>query len=127
MPHVAVVTGCSPNHLDWHANFADYASAKQRILVGQTLGDSAVLNTVDAEVAGWSRWVRGRLISLPDLDDLPPLAVPGRHNRLNAACAAAAATAAGCDVATIRRGLERFRALPAAVGMVCGGRGPPFL
>ena len=34
--HVAVVTGCSPNHLDWHGSFADYVAAKQRILTGQT-------------------------------------------------------------------------------------------
>jgi UDP-N-acetylmuramoylalanine--D-glutamate ligase len=46
------------------------------------------------------------------LDDLPALAVPGRHNRVNAAYAAAAATAAGCEPEDVRRGLEGFRGLP---------------
>ncbi len=112
MPHVAVVTGCSPNHLDWHPSYADYVAAKQRILSGQTPDDFAVLNTLDAEVASWSPLVRGREVPLPELDELPALPVPGRHNRVNAACAAAAATGAGCTADEIRRGLEEFRALP---------------
>jgi UDP-N-acetylmuramoylalanine--D-glutamate ligase len=134
--HVAVVTGCSPNHLDWHGNFADYVAAKQRILAGQTSDDFAVLNTFDAEVASWLPLVRGRpiLVSGADipvcragaddaradrnvcptvsLDDLPPLQTPGEHNRINAACAAAAASAIGCTADDIRRGLESFRGLP---------------
>ena len=64
MPHVAVVTGCSPNHLDWHESYADYVAAKQRMLTGQTAGDIAVLNTLDDEAAGWSPLVRGRLVPL---------------------------------------------------------------
>ena len=60
--HVAVVTGCSPNHLDWHGSYADYVAAKQRILTWQTPEDFAVLNAFDTEVASWSPLVRGRLI-----------------------------------------------------------------
>jgi UDP-N-acetylmuramoylalanine--D-glutamate ligase len=126
MPHVAVVTGCSPNHLDWHANYAEYIAAKQRILTGQTPDDIAVLNTFDREVASWSHLVRGRLVPLPslpvplpqagegssELNDLPSLPVPGRHNQINAIYAAAAAMAAGCEREAIWLGLERFRPLP---------------
>jgi UDP-N-acetylmuramoylalanine--D-glutamate ligase len=172
--HVAVVTGCSPNHLDWHGTYADYVAAKQRILSGQTPQDFAVLNSLDAEVASWSRLVRGRLIIPSGADiptcpeqrirhtpcadpverirhtpcadpverirhtpcadpverirhtpcaeaahgvcgirfDLPPLQVPGRHNQINAACAAAAALAVGCRREDVWRGLEGFRGLP---------------
>jgi UDP-N-acetylmuramoylalanine--D-glutamate ligase len=46
------------------------------------------------------------------LDELPPVHVPGRHNRINAALAAAAAMAAGCEIDDVRRGLEGFRGLP---------------
>jgi UDP-N-acetylmuramoylalanine--D-glutamate ligase len=112
MPHVAVVTGCSPNHLDWHSSFADYVATKQRILAGQTPADFAVLNTSCNEVASWSHLIRGRQIQLPSLDSLPPLPVPGQHNRINAACAAAAATAVGCRADAIRHGLEQFCPLP---------------
>ena len=110
--HVAVVTGCTPNHLDWHGSFADYAAAKQRILTGQTPDDFAVLNTFDTEAASWLPLVRGRPIPLPQLDALPMLSVLGEHNRINAACAAAAARAIGCEEADIRHGLETFAGLP---------------
>ena len=112
LPQLAVVTGCSPNHLDWHGTYEHYVAAKQRILTGQTGGDLAVLNTYDAEVATWGSLGQGRLLPLPPLSDIPPLAVPGEHNRINAACAAAAAAGAGCDAAAIRRGLESFHGLP---------------
>ena len=91
MPCVAVVTGCRPNHLDWHEDFAEYVAAKQRILDEQTPQDLAVLNTYDAEVGSWSPLVRGRQVPLPPLETIPRLLLPGRHNRINAACAAAAA------------------------------------
>jgi UDP-N-acetylmuramoylalanine--D-glutamate ligase len=138
--HITVVTGCTPNHLDWHESFADYVAAKQRILAWQTPADAAVLNLLDPEVASWQHLICGRLIAVEcirhapraesahgvcriqsdsargacgvQLDDLPPLPVPGRHNRINAACAAGAALAAGCDAETIRCGLTAFRGLP---------------
>jgi UDP-N-acetylmuramoylalanine--D-glutamate ligase len=112
MPHVAVVTGCTPNHLDWHETFDHYAAAKQRILVGQTSEDIAVLNTHDPEVASWPHLVRGRLIPLPPLEELPSLSLPGEHNRVNAACAAAAAMGAGCGRQAVQQGLQSFRGLP---------------
>ena len=129
--HVAVVTGCSPNHLDWHASFADYVAAKQRIFSGQTLDDVAVLNMTDAEVASWLPLIRGRAIEVGEgssrhapcadsaqgvcrlqWEELPALSAPGEHNRRNAACAAAAAAAAGCTTSNIFRGLSAFRGLP---------------
>ena len=112
MPTVAVVTGCTPNHLDWHAGRADYVAAKQQILLGQTRHDRAVLNVHDPEAAGWEGMVRGRLVPLPGLDEIPPLSVPGAHNLVNAACAAAAARAVDCPWDSIRRGLMEFRGLP---------------
>ncbi|MCE5302993.1 MAG: UDP-N-acetylmuramoyl-L-alanine--D-glutamate ligase [Planctomycetaceae bacterium] len=112
MPHVAVVTGCTPNHLDWHPSLSDYVAAKQRMFLEQTRQDFAVLNPYDAATAGWTPIVRGEWVAVPELDPLPTLQVPGLHNRINAACAAAAARAAGCKPSDIRQGLERFRGLP---------------
>jgi UDP-N-acetylmuramoylalanine--D-glutamate ligase len=112
MPHVAVVTNCTPNHLDWHATMADYVAAKQRLFTGQRADDVAVLNTADAEVSTWRPLVRGALAPAALPDALPPLLVPGAHNRTNAACAAAAATAAGCSAVAVRRGLATFGGLP---------------
>ena len=112
MPQIAVVTGCSPNHLDWHSSWAEYVAAKQSILLRQTAADMAVLNPYDAEAVSWGGLVRGRRLELPPLEELPKLQLPGRHNLINAACAAAAAGGAGCDGQAVRRGLESFPGLP---------------
>jgi UDP-N-acetylmuramoylalanine--D-glutamate ligase len=109
---VAVVTGCSPNHLDWHGSWPTYLAAKQRLLSGQPAHGVAVLNSHDREVATWAGLVRGRPGPLPELEDLPPLRVPGEHNRVDAALAAGAAGAAGCSDAAVVQGLEAFGGLP---------------
>lgn len=121
---VAVVTNCVPNHLDWHGSFENYVADKQRLLLAQTGADLAVLNTQDPEVATWAAMARGHLLPPLPLDRIPQLAVPGRHNRTNAACAAAAALGAGCAEAAIREALRSYRPLPdrlERVGVI-GGR-----
>jgi UDP-N-acetylmuramoylalanine--D-glutamate ligase len=112
MPHIAVVTGCTPNHLDWHRDFTHYTSAKQRLLTGQTSQDVAVLNPWDHEAAAWTPLVQGRSGTVGPLDALPRLPVPGEHNRIDAACAAAAAIGAGCDLEAVHEGLRTYRPLP---------------
>ena len=47
-PHVAVVLNVTPDHLDRHASFDDYAAAKGRIFANQGGQDFAVLNADDA-------------------------------------------------------------------------------
>ncbi len=111
MPQIAVVTGCRPNHLDWHESYAHYVAAKQRILSGQTAAGLSILNPFDAEASSWGPLVRGEQLPLPPLEELPPLRLPGRHNLLNAACAAAAARGAlGRQVSLA--GLATFSGLP---------------
>jgi len=125
MPQVAVVTNCSPNHLDWHGTYANYIAAKQRLLVNQTADDLAVLGPNDPEVGSWGAVVRGRLLP-PVCDDLiPTLLVPGEHNRRNALCAATAAAGVGCSREAIRRGLRTFTTLPGRLdplGQIAGRR-----
>lgn len=112
VPHVGVVTSFSPNHLDWHANLDEYAAAKQILLTRQQPDDWAVLNSRDGRLAAWERFAAGRLAALVPDDEIPPLRVPGWHNRMNAACAATAALAAGCRRTAIASGLESFGGLP---------------
>jgi len=47
-PRVAVITNLSPNHLDKHLDFQDYADAKRSIFLGQQPGDRLILNREDA-------------------------------------------------------------------------------
>ncbi|MHC4404141.1 MAG: UDP-N-acetylmuramoyl-L-alanine--D-glutamate ligase [Planctomycetota bacterium] len=123
MPEVAVVTGCSPNHLDWHPSYDDYKAAKQRILTGRQAGSLAVLNTADAETASWGRLVRGRQLPLVPDDEIPPLAVPGEHNRTNARCAATAAMGVGCRREAAWHGLASFTGLAHRLECVGNVRG----
>ena len=109
LPDVAVVTNCTANHLDWHGSFAHYRAAKQRLLAGDAR--PVVLNPHDAESWSW-RSAAGHLVPLPAVERLPPLAVPGEHNRQNARCAAAAAQAAECSEEAITAGLAGFCGLP---------------
>lgn len=111
-PRVAVITGFSPNHLDWHGTLLDYVAAKQRILTLQTAADTAVLAAYDEQLASWRHMVQGRLLPSIDLADVPRLSVPGEHNRRNAACAWAAARAAACGEEATQRGLRAFGGLP---------------
>ena len=127
VPHISVVTSFSPNHLDWHASMDEYATAKQILLQRQRPDDRAVLNTHDRRLASWDRTVRGRLLSLVADNAFPCLPVPGWHNRMNAACAATAALAAGCSRDAIERGLQSFRGLPQRMELIAADRGPNVL
>lgn len=124
-PQVVVITNCTPNHLDWHGTLDAYIGAKQRLLRHQTTDAAAILNMVDPLVRGWRHLVRGRLLAVEDDREVPLLHVPGNHNRRNAACAAAAASAVGCSPAAIADGLASFRGLAhrlELVGEVSGRR-----
>lgn len=91
-PRVAVVTNLSANHLDWHGTLDHYRTSKQNLLSAQRAGDVAVLGE---GVRDWAtrHGVRRILVRESDSKDLPPLAIPGGHNRVNAAMALAAACA----------------------------------
>jgi UDP-N-acetylmuramate--alanine ligase len=86
---IAVITNVE---LDHHAAFASTAELEKRFeeWASGLPGD---------------RVVRGRSLEPVDL----PLAVPGEHNRLNAACALAAVELAGYDRAAAAKVLARFR------------------
>ncbi len=126
IPHISVITSFSPNHLDWHANMDEYAAAKQILLQRQRPDDLAVINTHDPRLASWERMVRGRLLPLLADEALPRLQVPGWHNRMNAACAATAALAAGCSRNAIDRGLQSFRGLPQRMELIAQIEGRTF-
>ena len=91
-PRVAAVTNLAGNHLDWHEHFEHYRQSKQVILAGQRAGDGAILG------AGVRDWVTspGVLRRVIEQDArVPGLAIPGRHNEVNAAMACAAVAALG--------------------------------
>jgi UDP-N-acetylmuramoylalanine--D-glutamate ligase len=110
-PRHALVTNCSPNHLDWHASWEHYTAAKQRLIAHLPATGIAVLNLADQEVRNWQSIFRGR-VGKP-VDELSmPANIAGAHNRLNASLAAAMARALGIDDGAIERALQSFTGLP---------------
>lgn len=90
-PRIAVVTNVD---LDHHATFASRAEVEELFA-----GWLASLPAGAAVIRGWE-------VEPPDG---LALAVPGEHNRLNAACALAALAAAGVDPAAAAGALAGFR------------------
>ena len=73
-PHVAVLLNITPDHLDRHASFADYARAKANLFRNQTAGDFAVLNADEAEVRHIRDSLRGQLVEFSTCSTKCPMA-----------------------------------------------------
>ncbi len=137
-PYAAILLNLTPDHLDRYESFASYCNAKFRIFENQSRDQYAIINGDDPEIArrdypynarvlsfstqgntalaGQSEGVHqrgeqliGRLAdNLFDIIDINHIALPGEHNRSNAAAAAAAALSAGIPVDVIAAVLQRF-------------------
>jgi UDP-N-acetylmuramoylalanine--D-glutamate ligase len=132
-PEIGVLLNLTPDHLDRHATFDDYARAKMRMFENQLDYDVAVLNADDAEVTRrmpsrptvfwFSRQKRvasgaflrdgqilfrieGSEIPLARRDEIP---LRGEHNLENVLAACAASYLAGADPASIAAGVKTFR------------------
>lgn len=132
-PEIGVLLNLTPDHLDRHASFEEYAAAKLRMFENQLDRDAAVLNADDPEVARrmpsrphvywFSRQKRvvsgaflrdGQIIFRADGSEIPLLRrdeIPlrGEHNLENVLAACAAAHLAGADPAGIAAGVKTFR------------------
>ncbi|HUG53327.1 MAG TPA: UDP-N-acetylmuramoyl-L-alanine--D-glutamate ligase [Vicinamibacteria bacterium] len=71
-PHVAVFLNLSPDHLDRHASFEEYAQAKARIFANQTEEDWAVVNAFDPAVLALARRGRARKVAFHPLGSGSP-------------------------------------------------------
>lgn len=107
-----IITGCTPNHLDWHGSFSAYAAAKRRLLALQGPQTITVLDRQDAQLRHWLPSVRGQAVAPWQEQDLPPLEIVGAHQRRNACRAAAACEAIGVERDVIEAALATFRGLP---------------
>lgn len=129
---VAVFLNLSPDHLDWHEGFENYAAAKMRLIRSQSPDDIAILNRDIPEiwnlkggrVYGFSRehevspgcfLRKGQLIlsvrgeeRLMAADDIP---LPGAHNRENVMAAALVGRIHDVPLSRIRQSILDFKGL----------------
>ena len=137
-PSIAVILNITPDHLDRHGNFENYARAKERIFAAQNEQDFVVLNADNARAAAsaarsaakvyWFSlehavsqgvWVEGGQVVYRSgenegIETILPLAgipLKGEHNVENVLAAVCAARLAGAPIDVIRQVIENFRAV----------------
>jgi UDP-N-acetylmuramoylalanine--D-glutamate ligase len=137
-PDIAVILNITPDHLDRHGSFENYAMAKERIFAAQTPEDALILNADNERAAAaadralsrifWfsteqavaqGAWVdHGEIVFRVSKDDpiepiLPLSAIPlkGTHNVENVLAAVCAARLTGAPAEAIARAVESFRAV----------------
>jgi UDP-N-acetylmuramoylalanine--D-glutamate ligase len=137
-PAIAVILNITPDHLDRHGTFENYALAKERIFAVQNKEDFLVLNADNARAASaasrssarvyWfsleipvsqGAWVdEGQIMYRASKDAHPETIMPlagiplkGEHNVENVLAAVCASRLAGASPGIIRHAVESFRAV----------------
>jgi len=137
-PRIAMVLNITPDHLDRHGNFENYAAAKARITEFQTAEDFLVLNAEDkptqmvaaktkAQIYWFSprrqvkqgAFVHGESIFFTPSEGAKPepvmpvaeIPLAGAHNVENVLAAVCAARLAGVASETIRAAVAAFKAV----------------
>ena len=137
-PEIAVILNITPDHLDRHGTFENYAAAKERIFARQTADDALVLNADDeaaksaaarassrifwfsrAKVVRQGAFVHNGVIAFRASEQsaaepvlkVEEIPLKGAHNVENVLAAICAARLAGVDAETIRAAVMQFQAV----------------
>ena len=152
-PAIAVILNITPDHLDRHGSFENYAAAKERISARQSAEDSLVLNADNpraAEAANRSAarvywfsiehpvprgaWLEQGSVVYRSAEDaatenvMPLRGIPlkGAHNIENVLAAVVAARLAGVPVEAISSAIESFQAVEHRLEYVATRKGVEF-
>ena len=152
-PQIAVILNITPDHLDRHGAFENYARAKERIFAAQTPDDFLVLNADNARAAQAAAHARSRIYwfsldrtvpqgawveaghvvyrSAKDATTeriIPLTGIPlkGEHNVENVLASVCAARLAGAPADAIRRAIEKFKAVEHRLEYVATVNGVEF-
>jgi UDP-N-acetylmuramoylalanine--D-glutamate ligase len=150
-PQIAVVLNVTPDHLDRHRTFENYAAAKARIFANQTASDFAVVNADNEAAAAMAvkskapvywfshlnavdrgAFVRGEQIIWRDgkneteILPLSEIGLKGAHNVENVLAAVATGMLAGVAPAQIRRAVSEFKAVEHRLEYVATVRGVEY-
>lgn len=88
-PYIGVVTNIYPDHLNRYPTMTEYIKDKKIIFKYQTKNDFLVLNRENNKTKEMASEAKAKVVWFR-ADDFPrewPLALPGKHNRANAAAA----------------------------------------
>jgi UDP-N-acetylmuramoylalanine--D-glutamate ligase len=152
-PAIAVILNITPDHLDRHGSFENYARAKERIFAAQTAEDSLVLNAdnepaAEAATRSISRvywfssmhtveqgaWLEDGFVVFRGAKGAPiekvmPLSgitLKGAHNVENVLAAVVASRLAGASFQAIQSAIEKFHAVEHRLEYVATCNGVEF-
>lgn len=149
-PEIGVLLNLTPDHLDRHGSFDDYASAKTRLFDNQQSRDAAILNADDPEVTRrmpsgprvywFSRRKRvaagaflfeEQIVFRSEGNDIPlvrrsDIGLRGDHNVENVLAACAAAFLVGAPVSAIAAGTKSFPGVEHRLELVANVGGVQF-
>lgn len=97
-PYIGIVLNLTVNHLDWHANFEEYAAAKWNLFKNQLPHDYALLNAEDVESMRRANLVRSQKVYFNG----------GEHENPNFAACLAAANLYRLDEHETRQVIDAF-------------------
>jgi len=136
IPHIAVLTNLSPDHLDRYGNDYDsYVDSKFRIVMNQTKDDYFIYDADDDKINEWisKKTIKSQLLPFsvkkelekgafiknneliitidnnPFIMPIPKLGLQGQHNTKNAMAASTVSKLLSIRKETIRRSLENFQ------------------
>ncbi len=137
-PAIAVILNITPDHLDRHGSFENYALAKERIFAAQTEKDIVVLNADNARAAAAAKrsaspvywfsvehpvqmgaWIEDGMVRFRKAaNEVPETIMPlsgiplkGSHNVENVLAAVCASRLAGARAEAVRSAVEKFKAV----------------
>jgi len=152
-PHIAVVLNITPDHLDRHGSFENYAAMKARITENQTPSDFLVLNGEDKPtqmIAGKTQaqvfWFSSRrpikqgafvhgenIVFVPreggptePIMSVAEIPLKGAHNVENVLAAVCATRLGGVEAARIREAVRKFKAVEHRLEFVAEVRGVAY-
>jgi UDP-N-acetylmuramoylalanine--D-glutamate ligase len=149
-PTIAVVLNITPDHLDRHYTFGNYAAAKSRIFENQTAADFTVLNadsaaclTMAAKVKAPLYWFsrrkqveRGAFVrdgrifwqdnAAQEIMPVSEISLKGAHNLENVLAGVCVGMLAGIEPAIIREAIARFKAVEHRLEYVATVRGVDY-
>jgi UDP-N-acetylmuramoylalanine--D-glutamate ligase len=137
-PRIAVILNITPDHLDRHGTFENYAMAKERITAAQTAADALVLNADNHRTAEAARrssariywfslqgqveqgaWVENQQVvyraaidgAIEPIIPIDKIPLKGEHNVENVLAAVCAARLAGVSASVIAGSIAAFHAV----------------
>jgi len=136
IPHIAVLTNLSPDHLDrYGSDYDSYVDSKFRIVMNQTKDDYFIYDADDDKINEWisKKTIKSQLLPFsvkkelekgafiknneliitidnnPFIMPIPKLGLQGQHNTKNAMAASTVSKLLNIRKETIRRSLENFQ------------------